>query len=265
MKGFKDSTKTCYSMGGYAKGGPKGAAKISKVMGEFKAGTLHSGSKKGPEVKSPKQAVAIALSEARDAGAKIPVKKAMGGPALPAQAAPRATEALAARPALPAQAAARPALPSQARRPFEQGGSVKAAPKKGVPVDSRKPYIPSKSESAGDSALIEMRKRNPVYTPSKSESAGDSALIEMRKKGLGPAAPYKTGGSVKKADGGSTPASDFVASRASQLSRMVGKAEGGKADAKQDKAMIKAAVHKHERARHPGQPLTKLRKGGTPC
>ena len=37
--------------------------KVSKVMREFKSGTLHSG-KKGPVVKSKKQAVAIALSEA---------------------------------------------------------------------------------------------------------------------------------------------------------------------------------------------------------
>jgi ribosomal protein L21E len=36
--------------------------KVSKVMKEFKAGTLHSG-KKGPVVKSKKQAIAIALSE----------------------------------------------------------------------------------------------------------------------------------------------------------------------------------------------------------
>lgn len=83
MDGFKNSTKTHYMKGGasdgYAKGGKvKGAAKISKVMGEFKAGTLHSGSKKGPEVTNPKQAVAIALSEARKAGAKIP-KKNRGG------------------------------------------------------------------------------------------------------------------------------------------------------------------------------------------
>ena len=41
--------------------------KVQKVMGEFKRGTLHSGSKKGPRVKSRKQAVAIALSEARRA------------------------------------------------------------------------------------------------------------------------------------------------------------------------------------------------------
>ncbi len=39
--------------------------KIEKVMNEFKSGKLHSGSKKGPEVKSRKQAVAIGMSEQR--------------------------------------------------------------------------------------------------------------------------------------------------------------------------------------------------------
>lgn len=43
----------------------KAKEKVHKVMGEFKRGQLHSGSKKGPKVKSRKQAVAIALSEAR--------------------------------------------------------------------------------------------------------------------------------------------------------------------------------------------------------
>ena len=38
--------------------------KVEKVMKEFKAGKLHSGSKKGPTVTSRKQAVAIALHEA---------------------------------------------------------------------------------------------------------------------------------------------------------------------------------------------------------
>ena len=39
--------------------------KIRKVLHEFKEGALRSGSKKGPKVKSRKQAIAIALSEAR--------------------------------------------------------------------------------------------------------------------------------------------------------------------------------------------------------
>lgn len=34
-------------------------------MGEYKRGTLHSGSKKGPKVTSRKQAIAIAMSEAK--------------------------------------------------------------------------------------------------------------------------------------------------------------------------------------------------------
>ena len=42
-------------------------AKVSKVMHEFKEHTLHSGSKKGPVVTNPKQAIAIALSEGRKA------------------------------------------------------------------------------------------------------------------------------------------------------------------------------------------------------
>lgn len=53
-----------------ARGGSPRAEKVGRVMGEFKAGELHSGSKSGPLVKSPKQAVAIALSEARRPGRK---------------------------------------------------------------------------------------------------------------------------------------------------------------------------------------------------
>jgi Family of unknown function (DUF6496) len=48
-------------------GGKVNQAKVGKVMGEFKAGDLHSGSKKGPEVTSRKQAMAIAMSEGRKA------------------------------------------------------------------------------------------------------------------------------------------------------------------------------------------------------
>lgn len=45
----------------------KNGGKVKKVMKEFKQGKLHSGSKKGPIVKSHQQAVAIALSEANKA------------------------------------------------------------------------------------------------------------------------------------------------------------------------------------------------------
>jgi hypothetical protein len=51
----------------------KGESKIHKVMKEQKEGTL--GSSSGKKVTSRKQAVAIALSEARQTGATIPRKK----------------------------------------------------------------------------------------------------------------------------------------------------------------------------------------------
>lgn len=55
-------------------------SKVGKVMREYSAGKLHSGSKGGPKVTSRKQAVAIAMSEAGMAkaprsGAKKPKKK----------------------------------------------------------------------------------------------------------------------------------------------------------------------------------------------
>ncbi len=52
----------------------KSKEKISKVMSEFKHGELHSGSKKGPIVSSPKQAIAIGLSEARKLGKHLKKK-----------------------------------------------------------------------------------------------------------------------------------------------------------------------------------------------
>ena len=55
-----------------AKKQTKAQKKVSKVMREYDKGELHSGSKKGPVVKSRKQAIAIAMSEA---GMKKPTKK----------------------------------------------------------------------------------------------------------------------------------------------------------------------------------------------
>jgi hypothetical protein len=55
----------------------KQTAKVGKVMREYKEGTLHSG-KKGPVVKSRKQAIAIAMSEAKMPKPKM-MKKAGRG------------------------------------------------------------------------------------------------------------------------------------------------------------------------------------------
>jgi hypothetical protein len=56
-----------------AKYGKKAQQKVKKVMHERKHGTLRSGS--GKKVTSRKQAIAIGLSEAREAGGKVPKKK----------------------------------------------------------------------------------------------------------------------------------------------------------------------------------------------
>ena len=55
----------------------KAKRKIKKVLHEFKEGVLKSGTNK-KKVRSRKQAIAIALSEAREAGARILKKKRKG-------------------------------------------------------------------------------------------------------------------------------------------------------------------------------------------
>ena len=59
-----------------AKYSKKAQSKIEEVMHEFKEGTLKSGKNgKNGKVKSRKQAIAIGISEAKEAGLKVPDKK----------------------------------------------------------------------------------------------------------------------------------------------------------------------------------------------
>jgi len=57
-----------------ARYGRKAQKKVKRAMHERKRGTLKSG-RSGRKVKSRKQAIAIGLSEARRAGAKVPRKR----------------------------------------------------------------------------------------------------------------------------------------------------------------------------------------------
>jgi hypothetical protein len=61
-----------------AKYGKKAQSKVKRAMHERKRGTLKSG-RSGKRVTSRKQAIAIGLSEARQAGAKVPRKRKGGG------------------------------------------------------------------------------------------------------------------------------------------------------------------------------------------
>lgn len=56
-----------------AKYSKKAGEKVEEAMHEMKEGKLKTGT--GKKVTSQKQAVAIGLSEAREAGAKVPKKK----------------------------------------------------------------------------------------------------------------------------------------------------------------------------------------------
>ena len=164
----------------YAKGGNVKGKKIAKVMREYKAGKLHSGSKKGPVVKNPKQAMAIALSEARS------VKKAAGG-----------------------------AVDS------DYGDTMK----KYVPYESKGPktrYTAAKGrrmskERAMERRALDKARHAEKYAPGLSLDMEDESMVREGK--------------------------------------MLKYAEGGEA---------KKAVHKHEKAMHPGKPMTKLNKGGVP-
>ena len=130
---------------GYSKGG-SAKSKMGKVMHEFATGKLHSGSKKGPEVTNKKQAVAIAMSEARKAGAKMPVKKARGG---------MMDEGVSSR---PTDSSGRRATDAELglgrakdapKKPLAKGtgmmAAALAASKKGVPSYSGKPMIRRKA------------------------------------------------------------------------------------------------------------------------
>jgi hypothetical protein len=71
-----------------AKYSKKAGEKVGKVMEEMKKGKLRSS---GDKVTDPKQAIAIGLSEAREAGAKVPRKPAAGKTAAKKSAAKKKT------------------------------------------------------------------------------------------------------------------------------------------------------------------------------
>jgi hypothetical protein len=111
-------------------------------MGEFKKGDLHSGSKEGPKVKNPKQAMAIALSEAGKS--KMPMKKGSGGdvkmpsPAESAASGNRMAEMEAKEERFMARRA--PGVGSKTEREMREM-------KKRVPATSREPMLPPVGES----------------------------------------------------------------------------------------------------------------------
>ena len=75
-----------------ARYGKKAQQKVGKTMHERKKGTLKSG-RSGKKVKSRKQAIAIGLSQARRAGAKVPAKKSSSRKTASRKSSPRKSSA----------------------------------------------------------------------------------------------------------------------------------------------------------------------------
>jgi len=74
-----DPTMAAKKKSGARKYGKAAGKSVETAMKKRAKGTLHSGSKSGPKVKSREQAIAIGLSEARAKGAKVPRKAAKKG------------------------------------------------------------------------------------------------------------------------------------------------------------------------------------------
>ena len=98
-------------------------------------------------------------------------------------------------------------------------------------------YAISKVEKSANRRTRTLSPNDSQYSrPGTKESMGNVIYDEN------PKAPYPNSGSRKP----------------------MKKAEGGKVDMKQDKKTVAAGVHKHERALHPGKPMTKMQRGGFP-
>jgi hypothetical protein len=147
-----------------------GMANVEKVMGEYGKGELHSGSKTGPVVKNPKQAVAIALSEARKAGAKIPVKKQAGG--LMAKAMPEDERAA----GLMRKVAGMAMTDAEAKR--AAGRSMSYLSPKGKAALAKAPT------RAQYDAMIAAQTAAPVITPAQRRAMNNETMIGRKKGGM---------------------------------------------------------------------------------
>jgi hypothetical protein len=245
----------------YAKGGEVRSKKIGKVMREYKEGKLHSGSKKGPVVKNPKQAMAIALSEARAA------KKADGGRVEKLKKSIIADDLAKARKlGKTYNEMYKDEFNKQVKEGILNPSAVKAkkAYELYTPKEVRKVYESDKEyfekmASQNKKAEGGVMSKGPKtrYTAAKGRRMSKERAMERR-------ALDKARHAEKYAPGLSLDMEDESMVREGKMLKY---AKGGKAkhsDVKMDKAVVKKAVHKHEKAMHPGKPMTKLNKGGVP-
>lgn len=121
----------------------KAKDKIKKVMHEYAEGKLHSGSKKGPKVKSKAQALAIGYSEAKEAK-KSSKSKGTGEKPDKVNAKPVLEFVGAVRPTDLDNGKKKPATESASK--FAEKTALKEARKEGVKEKKRVNYFPKKKK-----------------------------------------------------------------------------------------------------------------------
>lgn len=231
--------------------GEKAQKKVGKVMREFKEGKLHSG-KDGPVVKNPKQAMAIALSEARS------MKKADGG-----------------------EVSKGPKTRGTARKGREQGRKQAMERWANQRMRHAEKYAPGMDlDNIHDAEIKEASKKADRYQqggiarkrPPEMGRVVDPVAPEVVRRKPSSAmqdrlAAIRAGQAERRArnqarlDSVRAARERFAARKAGMAMKKGGEVHS---DVKMDKAMMKKAVHKHEKAMHPGKPLTKLKRGGLP-
>lgn len=257
------------------KGGEtKGQAKVPKVMSEFKSGELHSGSSKGPIVKNPKQAIAIALSEKRQAGykkggeAKTRVKsEKLVGMKMEPEAIVKKEIALLKKAGAPAKLIKHEEREG-ALGVLKKGGKVKKY-QQGGPAEADMPsqnvfravggkYMHNNEEiskqefdrrkAAADAQMQRMRgpDRSKMAPKDRARSAFDELNAEIEKKA------YKKGGAACYAGGGTVTEQEMARENARQKS-IKGAPKGAGAMTDREKQMMEdARADKMQRAQEKG-------------
>jgi hypothetical protein len=184
-------------MAKYSKGASK---KVEKVMHEMKKGKLKSGGS-GKKVTSRKQAIAIGLSEARKAGAKVPSKKTAAKKTTAKKAVSKKTTA---RKSTAKKSALKKTAPkkSAAKKTMVKKAAKKSAPKKTA----------SKKTSAKKATA---KKTASKKTASKKTSAGKASAKKSAPKKTAVKKTTAKKSAPKKATKAITPVSSSVKNTAS--------------------------------------------------
>lgn len=237
------------------KGGSVKGKKIAKVMREYKKGELHSGSKKGPVVKNPKQAMAIALSEAGR------MKKAEGGEVKKPKKKEESkkpkmkVEDLALKKMRHAEKYA-PGMDLDNIHSYELSEEAKKEKK----VEKYQAGGMAERRAAREANIAKMRSKSEALRAARRPVAEGSARAASR-------AALDAKHSAARAERDAARQAMYARQDARMAARMAKKNRPAAPEAPPRMAKggdVKKAVHKHEKAMHPGKPLTKLKKGGLP-